>query len=183
MMPAIPLERFHDLSDLSDAGFDLTIVATPEERHRLADWAAVDDVLRLEAHVSVTPTSKTRFRLETDFVADVVQACVVTLEPVTSHIARSFTRELHLEPRLQRFADKGGLVPPAAAEDEAPDEIASATYDVAGPLREEFALAIDPYPRAPGVAFEAPADADAGDRPESPFAVLGKLKSAGSGRA
>lgn len=181
MISAIPLERFHDLTGLSDAGFDTRIVATPEERQRLAEWAAVDEVLRLEARISVRPKSKTRFELETDFVADVVQSCVVTLEPVTSHIAQTFTRELHLEPRLQRLADKGGLVAPAAAEDEVPEEIACTSYDLAGPLREEFALAIDPYPRAPGVAFEPPADAK--DQPESPFAVLEKLKSADSGRA
>ena len=54
-----------------------------------------------------------------------------------------------------------------------PDEIESLRYDLAAPLREELALAIDPYPRAPGVAFEKPDDADKSDHP---FAVLERLK-------
>lgn len=181
MIPALPLKRFHDLSDLSDAGFDMTIVATPEELSRLAEWAEVKEVTRLEAHITVKPWAKTRFHLETNFTADIVQTCVVTLEPVKSHIARHFTRELHLSPGLQRYADRGGLVTPALADDETPEEIASTSYDLAEPLREELVLAIDPYPRAPGVEFEPPADAEG--RPESPFAVLEKLKSAGPGRA
>ena len=45
------------------------------------------------------------------------------------------------------------------------------------PLLEEFVLAIDPYPRAPGVEFAAPVDAE--PRPESPFAVLKALKDRG----
>jgi hypothetical protein len=98
---------------------------------------------------------------------------VVTLEPLKSHIARHFTRELHLVRGLHGSVDQGGLVTPAAVDDEAPEEIESPSYDLAAPLREEFALAIDPYPRAPGVAFELPGDAD--NQPESPFAVLEKL--------
>ena len=47
-------------------------------------------------------------------------------------------------------------------------------YDLAVPVLEELVLAIDPYPRASGVAFEAPQD-DA-DSPVHPFAALKQLK-------
>jgi hypothetical protein len=40
---------------------------------------------------------------------------------------------------------------------------------------EEFLLALDPYPRRPGVAFDPAAAGD--PPPESPFAVLKSLKS------
>jgi len=60
-------------------------------------------------------------------------------------------------------------------EDEGPEEIESLHYDLAGPLLEEFVLALEPYPRRPGVAFEAPGDGS--EPPESPFAVLKGLKS------
>ena len=76
-------------------------------------------------------------------------------------------------PGIQPFADKGWPVTAAALSEDTADEIESPVYDLGTPLREELALAIDPYPRAPGVAFEAPADD--GQR-ESPFAALGKLK-------
>jgi len=47
---------------------------------------------------------------------------------------------------------------------------------VAGPLLEELSLALDPYPKAPGAVFGAPAEES--DASENPFAVLEKLKMA-----
>ena len=61
-------------------------------------------------------------------------------------------------------------------DEDVPEEIESLHYDLAGPLLEEFVLALDPYPRAPGGGISAPPKA-ADDRPESPFAVLKGLKS------
>jgi hypothetical protein len=173
-MTTIPLEHFHDLSAVPEQGFETDITAGPDELKRLAEWAGVEAVSRLSAHIRVHPQSRTTYLLETEFEADIVQSCVVTLEPVNSHIARSLTRTLHFTPGLDRYPDKGGLVVPAAADENAPDEIDSLCYDLAAPLREEFALAIDPYPRAPGVEFEPPDDGDASD---SPFAVLEKFRS------
>ena len=172
-MNALPLERFHNLSDIPVAGYELDIVPGTDELRALAKWAGVDEIARLEAHVSLRAQSRIRFLEEVQFNADIVQSCVVTLQPVRTHIARSFTRVLHLMPGVQRFADKGGPVSAAAVGGDTPDEIDSPVYDLGTPLREELALAIDAYPRAPGVAFESPED---GDHPESPFAVLGKLK-------
>ncbi len=169
-MSMVPLEQFHDLSSLSEAGYQLSLHASPDERRRLAEWAGVDEIAALAARIDVRPLSKTRFLVETEFEADIVQSCVVTLAPVHAHIARTFTRELHLARGTHRFADKGGLVPPAAGDDKSPEEIESSRYDLAAPLREELVLAIDPYPRVPGVAFEGPGHAE--QHAESPFAIL-----------
>ena len=171
-MAAVPLERFHNLLEIPAAGYELDIVPGLEELRALAEWADVDEVPSLKAHVSVRAQSKTRFFEEIQLDADVVQSCVVTLQPVRTHIARSFTRVLHLRPGVERFADGGQVAATVVAED-SPDEIDSPVYDLGTPLREELALAIDPYPRAPGVVFESPADED---RPESPFAALRKFK-------
>jgi uncharacterized metal-binding protein YceD (DUF177 family) len=173
-MTDIPLRRFHDLVDLPERGIEMTIAASPEELKRLAEWAGVDEVSRLDGRVRVRPESRTRFLVETEFEADIVQSCVVTLEPVHTHIARNFTRELHLSPGLHTYPDKGGLVSALAEEEDAPDEIESTRYDLAAPLREEFALAIDSYPRAPGVEFEPPPDIE--EQADSPFAVLENLR-------
>jgi hypothetical protein len=61
----------------------------------------------------------------------------------------------------------------APGDDDSPEEIESPRYDLAGPLLEEFVLAIA-YPRAAGVAFEAAVPQT--PAPESPFAVLKRLK-------
>lgn len=172
-MSAVPLERFHDLSKVPAAGYELDIVPGTDELRALATWAGVEEVTRLKAHVLVHAESRTRFLEEVQFEADIVQSCVVTLQPVRTRIARTLTRMLHFVPGLQRFDDKGGAVSATAVAEDSPDEIDSPVYDLGTPLREELVLAIDPYPRAPGVAFEVPADEAP---PESPFAVLEKLK-------
>jgi len=172
-MSKLPLERFHDLGAVPEAGYGISLTAGPEELRRLAEWAGIDEVSHLRARIEVRPESKIRYAIETEFEADIVQSCVVTLEPVRTRIARRFTRELQLTRGLHRFADRGGMVSPAASDDEAPDEIENPRYDLAAPLREEFALAIDPYPRAPGVALE-PADEGRG-QVQNPFTVLKKF--------
>jgi uncharacterized metal-binding protein YceD (DUF177 family) len=172
-MSIVPLERFHDLSGLPDAGYEVDIAPGTEELRALAKWAGVDEVSKLRAQIFVRAQSKTRFLEETQFEADIVQSCVVTLQPVHTHIVRNFTRSLHLVSGIPHFSDNGGAVPATAVAEDSPDEIDSPVYDLATALREELVLAIDRYPRAPGVAFEPPADED---HPESPFAVLEKLK-------
>jgi len=166
-----PIESIYDLSRLSAAGAEITVAAKSDELARLAQWAEVDAVTRFEARITLGKSSQTRFTYEAELSADIVQSCVVTLEPVHSHVERSFSRSLHLT--VGRAADREATVIVAPGDDDAPEDIGSPRYDLAAPLLEELALAIDPYPRAPGVAFEAPAAARPAD--ESPFAVLKKL--------
>jgi uncharacterized metal-binding protein YceD (DUF177 family) len=176
-----PITRLYDLADLSEAGYEARIVPDAKDLARLAEWVEVQVIEKFEGIVELRRQGRDRFLYEADLEVDVVQSCVVTLEPVTSHISRHFHRVLHLIPNVHRFADKGGAVTIDAGDDDAPEEIARSRYDLAGPLLEEFVLAIDPYPRRPGVAFELP---NAGQEPESakpenPFAVLKVLKGQG----
>lgn len=172
MSTDLPIARLFDLADLSDAGHDAAIVATPAELGRIAEWEGVQAVTLFEGKITLARKSQSRFSYDARLVADIVQNCVVTLEPVTSRIELRFSRSLHYVPGLP--ADRGGALTLAAGDDEVPEEIGSLRFDLAAPLLEEFSLAVDPYPRAPGVAFEPPAD-DA-DGQESPFAVLKSLK-------
>jgi len=169
-----PIERLYDLNRLSEAGYETTIALGPEEREKLAAWVDVSNVNKFEGRVSLRRMSSTRFAYMAHLEADLVQACTVTLEPVSSSISMEFTRNLHLVPHVRKMVDFSSELSPAAGDDEVPEEIDSPRYDLAAPLLEEFSLAIDPYPRAPGVAFDVPEEAE--EQPESPFAVLGKLK-------
>jgi hypothetical protein len=96
---------------------------------------------------------------------------VVTLEPVRAHVARSFIRDLLLVQAPRTVAKEIELTP---VDDDGREEIDSLRYDLAVPVLEEFALAIDPYPRAPGVEFEPPPDE--ADSAVHPFAALKSLK-------
>ncbi|HSC19195.1 MAG TPA: hypothetical protein VLC74_09790 [Rhizomicrobium sp.] len=162
-----PFSRIYDLADLSDAGDEVVIMPDAEQRARLAEWAGVDAVDSFEARVTLRRCAASRFDYAAALAADIVQSCVVSLQPVRSHLKLDVSRALH----LSKFPASAKIAPHelAPASDENPEEIENSHYDLVAPLLEEFALAIDPYPRAPGVVFEAPSD---GDATENPFAVL-----------
>jgi len=170
-MTDIPLQHFSKLGELTQAGSDVSVVATPQQLPALAEWAGVSKVTRWDALVRLKRLSTTRFSYEADLVADVVQACVVTLDPVKSHLKRHIARELHFDPSVPA---EEGVLTLSAGDDEVPETITSLHYDLAGPLLEEFLLAIDPYPRKRGAAFAPPSSGET--PPENPFAVLKALK-------
>jgi hypothetical protein len=164
---AAPIHHFIGLGDLSQAGSRIEVVAGGDDLARLARWAGVDTVRAFRARVELSRLSRTRFSFEAELEADIVQSCVVTLDPVVTHIARQVTRELHFSPRPRA---EGGELTLSAGDEDVPEEIASLDYDLAAPLLEELLLSIDPYPRKAGVTFEPPAQP--AESPESPFAVL-----------
>lgn len=96
-------------------------------------------------------------------VADIVQACVVTLEPVAQHIDA---------PVYQRFSARAEE---EEGEDEDPVEpIVEDAIEVGDVIVQNLALALDPYPRAPDAEFEE-VDDEAG-KPTGPFAALAALR-------
>ena len=168
----LPISRLYELGRLSQAGDEVVIAPPPDDLSRIAHWAGVDRIDALSAKIDLRKVTPTRFALDVQLEADIVQSCVVTLDPVRSHIARSFTRELFLSPSTQHASKAVDVAP---MDEDGREEIASLRYDLAVPVLEELALAIDPYPRAAGVAFEPPRDE--ADSPEHPFAALKGLKS------
>jgi uncharacterized metal-binding protein YceD (DUF177 family) len=105
--------------------------------------------------------------------AKVDQACVVTLAPVHARIA---------EPVRRRYV--AGLADPDGDEVEIPDDDALEpmpdVIDLAEIAGETLALALPPYPRAPGAEFGQALHADEGIQPLSdadlkPFAGLAGL--------
>jgi hypothetical protein len=173
-----PFEHFFDLRILSAAGQDVELAAKPDELERIAGWAEIPSLERFEAVITLCKLAQSRFLYKAVLHADAIQSCVVSLAPVSMHIERTVERELHLVSHVARdLAAHGDVLVSGTDEEEGPEDIDSARYDLAAPLLEEFLLALDPYPRAPGVVFESPGDKDA--KPESPFAVLKALKSKG----
>ncbi len=168
--PAAPLRHIFDLGDLSLSGSRVEVSADRDELTRLARWSGVEAVSAFGAQVELRRLAPARFAFDAELEADVVQKCVVTLEPVAAHIAKHVSRELHFSPHPR---PQGGELTLAAGDQDVPEEIASLDYDLAAPLLEEFVLSIDPYPRKQGATFEPPAREAA--LPESPFAVLKKL--------
>jgi uncharacterized metal-binding protein YceD (DUF177 family) len=173
MNTGLPLSHSYNLNRLGQAGDEVSFSATDEERAGLARFTDILRVDRFGARIVLRKPAANRFQLDFTLEADIVQACVVSLAEVVSHIERRFSRDLHFDPARKRAKERPEE--DFLREDDKPEEIDSLHYDLAAPLIEEFVLAIDPYPRAPGVAFEAPQEAQ--DTPENPFAVLKGLKS------
>jgi uncharacterized metal-binding protein YceD (DUF177 family) len=175
MTEGLPLSHSYNLARLGNAGDTVHFAADADSRAAIARWSGVVSVEKLEAQVEIRKISSTRFGLTFHLVADVTQACVVSLEPVAGHMERNFERELHFVGAVRHKApeSQAELVLDSDPE-EGPEEITSLHYDLAVPVLEEYALSLEPYPRRPGVEFAVKTDLEA--PPESPFAVLKGLK-------
>ena len=176
MTEALPLAHSYNLARLGNAGDRVTITADEHARAAIAKWAGIVSLESFEAKIEIGRLGPSRFTLACRLAADVTQSCVVTLEPVRSHMDHGFSRELHFTgpSRHKQVTDDSGPELVLDTDEEGPEEIESLHYDLAGPLLEEFVLSLEPYPRCPGVEFSAQTEGE--DRPESPFAVLKGLK-------
>ena len=172
-------------ADRMEAVETLEIVADGAERAALARRFGLDSLDALTASVTLTKFGdRRRVRLSANFSADVLQSCVVTLEPAPSRIEDSFV--------LVYDEDAGG---PAEAETVvllkgqiSPAPWSGVVIDVGEAVAEHLAVALDPYPRATGADLSAlglaPGEGDAGkegDDPDgefsgSPFKELAKLR-------
>jgi hypothetical protein len=172
MTAELPIHLTYNLNRLGQSGDEIVFSADEAERAALAAHVEALSVAKFDARIALKKLAANRFAAGFELAAEITQACVVTLEPLVARLHLEFQRELHFTPSLRRV-EKDLTI--ALEDDDAPEEIDSLHYDLAGPLIEEFVLALDPYPRAPDVEFSPPAEP--GDQPESPFAVLKTLKS------
>ena len=166
-----------ELAGLSERGAELSLSPDVAERARIAAWLGALEVPRLDATIRLSRLDDDIYGYEAEFTAEVIQACVVTLEPVPSvHTGRAERRYRVMAKNPRRSPRSPDIDPVDTSGDEdAPETISSSLLDIAAPVLEEISLLLDPYPRAPGVTFEAPKDQDKGS--DNPFAVLAKLKS------
>ncbi|WP_435539226.1 YceD family protein [Azospirillum sp. ST 5-10] len=154
------------------------IAATEAERRALAARFELEAIDRLEATVRLRRTGGDMVRVTGELRADVVQTCVVTLEPVRNAVAERFEALFAPESLVPEDGDEVEIDFDAAALDEdVPEAMDRGRIDIGELVAQHLSLALDPYPRAPGVALpdageeEAPADAK-----PNPFAVLERLK-------
>jgi uncharacterized metal-binding protein YceD (DUF177 family) len=147
------------------------ISATQAECSALARRFGLLGLARLEARVRVRRShAGTQLHLVGHLTADVTQACVVSLEPVENHVEEDFTvvyGELAEDDDVSVDVDEESAVEPLPA----------GALDIGEAVAQELALALDPYPHAPGVALESGAEADQApaERP-NPFSVLANLR-------
>ena len=115
--------------------------------------------------------------------ADVVQACVISLEPVPARLRQRVERRYrsiefsgswskHLQPHgMEELADDEEVVEP----------VIGGMIDLGEAIAEELGLALDPYPRAAGAALDAGAltphvSVGSEHGASTPFAALPQLR-------
>jgi hypothetical protein len=164
MSPEFP--RPVSLARLPEAGREERLVATPAECAALAKRFAIPSVDRLEARLLLRPEPGGAVMVTGTLCAGVVQACVVSLEPVAQQVEEAVALRL-LPPGQEPSDDPDG-----------PDEIATEgdAVDLGEAVAEQLALALDPYPRAPGAELPRAA---AGDGAAGAFGALAALRRPG----
>lgn len=152
-------------------GERLDLSADEAERRSIAarlDLAALD---RLEAHVSLSSDGPI-IRAEGRIAATLEQSCVVTGEPVASHVDEPFA-----------------LLFMPGPESAGPDEeielgegdcdvlfYDGGEIDLGGAIADTLALEIDPYPRSAGADAALKEAGVLSEEQASPFAMLARLK-------
>ncbi len=149
-------------------GRPFAIAAEPAERVALARRLGLErlDRLRAEGTVARTP-GEPLLTLTGRLEAEVTQLCVVTLEPVANRVEA----ELHRVFALGRQPQGEEIVIDPLREE--PEPLEGETLDLGEIVAEELALALDPYPHAPGARL---ADTEPEDESEpaltTPFAIV-----------
>ena len=149
------------------------IEADAPEREALARRFGILAVASLTASVRLALVAGGAVvRLKGRLSADVVQACVVTLEPVPAHVEEDF----ELTYAAAAPEDGAEVVVDLDVEDP-PEPIDNGMIDMGEAVAEHLALALDPFPRAPGAVFTSGAEEQPAETPApNPFAALVALK-------
>ena len=165
------LLRAGDLRRRGPTPFEVVLDAPT--RAALARDLGIVSVRSARLQGRVEPSGREDWRLEARLGATVVQACVVTLDPVTTRIEEAVERLYVAHPEE-----------PEEAEVEMADESLEplgAAIDLGALLAEALALALPAYPRAPGAELGEARYAEDGvtpmrDEDARPFAGLAALR-------
>jgi hypothetical protein len=149
----------------------LSLEADADERRAIARAYGCISVEALGAELKITRRGD-ELRVTGELRAEVTQPCVVTLEPVPSRIREQvkFSFAPPVPPR--RAAGEEDAEEVAFEGEDPPEHLIDGEADLGAVLLQFFALALDPYPRRPGVALEAARDEES----IHPFAALKGLR-------
>jgi len=151
----------------------LKVVLEPDaaERAKVAHDVGLESLPALTAKLTVTPWMDGA-EITGRFDAVVEQICAVSLDNFEQPLAGEIEVRVVPAGSPQAPVLTGGELEFDPDAPDPPDVLEGDAIDLAAYVVEHLALEIDPFARKPGVAF----DYTPPDEPESPFAVLKKLK-------
>jgi uncharacterized metal-binding protein YceD (DUF177 family) len=147
------LERMVDIDRIGASGSTaLEIAASESERVSLAKRFGFLGLPAFNARVTVDRRPGGRIVVEGRLRGKIVQACILTLDPVTQDLDEAFRVVFRQDLTEERDPESGeALVSPQA---DAPEPLSGNMLDVGEIVAEQLSLAADPYPRRPGAKLE-----------------------------
>ncbi len=139
-----------DLNNIPAKGRHLKFQATDEETSALVQRYAVQGLDGLIAECDIIPARKGEFKLKAIFKANILQACGISLDPVSEAITGEFTLALRQPPR--QFTGQKQQEGPEIDfdfEEEDFEILKSNMIDVGEMIAQHLSLEINPYPRSP----------------------------------
>ena len=152
-------------------GERLDLIADEGERRAIARRLGLNALDRLEAHAVLSRKGEL-VRAEGRLLATLEQSCVVTNDPVASHVDEPFDLMFTPEPAA------GGPDEEIELGEGDCDVVFhdGAAIDLGSAIADSLALAIDPYPRSAGADAALKEAGVMSEAEASPFAALAKLK-------
>jgi len=177
--------RFVEADSVGTHRMERSISANAEERAALARRFEIEAVERLDAVFDLKRAGSGVVHVTGEIDADVVQSCVVTLAPVLAHIHETFAVDFAADSGRDSKGEgreSKGREPDLDLdfeEAEPPEPIRNGHIDLGELAAQQLALALDPYPRAPGAAVPeqygpGPEEGEAAERAINPFSILKK---------
>jgi uncharacterized metal-binding protein YceD (DUF177 family) len=179
---------------LRDPARSWDIEADAEEREALTELNELEGIASLKAKFNAVKAGKF-IRITGRLDSRLTQQCVVSLEPFETEISEEIDARFFEEPagparraardaRSDKTAGSGQkaaaaprkLPEPVSMDEDEAEAVVDGRIDLGALASEFLTLALDPYPRKPGVTFES---ADEENPAESPFSELGALKGEG----
>jgi hypothetical protein len=167
---------------LPKKGMPVSIEAEADQLAALAREHRLLAVKKFRADLVVSPWKRDGVLVSGRVEGDIVQECVVTLEPIDAHVEEEVSAVfLPDDSKLGRLAEPAGgemFLDPDGPD--APECFSGTSIDVGALAEQFFALGIDPYPRKEGIEPFMAADVEEGDQPSGTLAEkLAALKRKG----
>jgi uncharacterized metal-binding protein YceD (DUF177 family) len=142
------------------------------EREKLARRFDLSSLDRLEASLELGRHGGDVIRMKGHLIADAVQSCVVSLAPVPAHL------EIDFETSYSALATELPEAEVAPLGEDSPEPIPDGEIDLGEAVAQQFAIALDPYPRAPGAYLESKGLEEQSTQAQhkGPFAALAAMR-------
>jgi uncharacterized metal-binding protein YceD (DUF177 family) len=146
------LERIVDLERMGPGGAALEVAASDSERASLAKRFGFLGLPAFSARVTVDRRPGGQIVVEGRLRGRIVQACILTLDPVTQELDETFRIVFKQDLAEEKDPESGEAM--LSAQADAPEPLQGNVLDVGEIIAEQLSLAADPYPRRPGVKLE-----------------------------